>query len=61
MIDPAKKESPPLSDEILDKITWKMIKKCGMLVKRSRREIEDEMNEIMIEQMEKIELKFDLI
>ena len=47
LIDPSKKSQGQLSEEILDKIASKAIKKCKRLAKQKRKQIENEMNKII--------------
>lgn len=59
LTEPAKRSSPAIPDEVLDKITEKAINRSRKLAKRTRKAIEKQMNKILLEQLSKLELKFD--
>jgi len=60
-VDPGSRAEPALPDAVLDKITDKAITKSKRLAKIARKEIEQELNKIIFEQLQKVELKFEFI
>jgi hypothetical protein len=60
-VDPGSRAEPALPDAVLDKITDKAINKSKRLAKIARKEIEQELNKIIFEQLQKVELKFEFI
>lgn len=58
LIEPQKRCEAPISDEILDKISIKAVKRSQKLAKRAKKQLEKEINSILLEQMQKVQIKF---
>lgn len=54
LIEPQKRCEAPISDEILDKISIKAVKRSQKLAKRAKKQLEKELNSILLDQMQKV-------
>lgn len=61
LIDISERAEIKIPDEVLDKITEKAIKRSKRLCKQARKNIENELNNMIFSQLSKLEMKFEFM
>lgn len=61
LIEPTKREVAPISETTLNKVAEKLKRRCQKLIRRTERAIETELDNILYEQAQKNEMKFNLL